>query len=196
MAIRNIVVLPYDKKWQQDFLAIKKELAVALGMVSEQEELALSTEQEDGTPGMVSEHRPLALAIEHVGSTSVEGLAAKPIIDIDVVVASCDVEAAIQALAGIGYNHEGNLGIPGREAFGYSGKEHLREHHLYLCPEDSPELKRHLAFRDYLREHPQAVEEYSRIKLEAAALFPHDIDGYINHKSPVIERIYKELGLK
>ena len=66
---------------------------------------------------------------------------------------------------------------------------------MYLCPEDSPELKRHLAFRDYLREHPQAVEEYSRIKLEAAALFPHDIDGYINHKSPVIERIYKELGL-
>ena len=196
MAIRNIVVLPSDKKWQQDFLAIKKELAAALGMAPEQEELALSTEQEDGTPGMVSEHRPLALAIEHVGSTSVEGLAAKPIIDIDVVVASCDVEAAIQALAGIGYNHEGNLGIPGREAFGYSGKEHLREHHLYLCPEDSPELKRHLAFRDYLREHPQAVEEYSRIKLEAAALFPHDIDGYINHKSPVIERIYKELGLK
>lgn len=175
MATRNIVVLPYDKKWQQDFLDIKKELVAALGMVSEQ--------------------RSLALAIEHVGSTSVEGLAAKPIIDIDVVVRASDVQAAIQALAGIGYNHEGNLGIPGREAFGYSGKEHLREHHLYLSPENSLELKRHLAFRNYLRTHPQAVEEYSRIKLEAAALFPHDIDSYINHKSPVIEKIYKEIGL-
>ena len=173
MAIRNIVVLPYDQKWQQDFLDIKKELAEALGIVPE----------------------GLALAIEHVGSTSVPGLSAKPIIDIDVVVKACDVEATIHALAVIGYNHEGNLGIPGREAFGYSDKEHLQEHHLYLCPEDSPELKRHLAFRDYLREHPQAVEEYSCIKLEAAKLFPHDIDGYINHKSPVIEKIYKEIGL-
>ena len=173
MTTRNIVVLPYDQKWQQDFLDIKKELAEALGIVPE----------------------GLSLAIEHVGSTSVPGLSAKPIIDIDVVVRESDVQAAIQALAGIGYNHKGNLGIPGREAFGYSGKEHLREHHLYLCPEDSPELKRHLAFRDYLRTHPQAVEEYSKIKLEAAKLFPHNIDGYINHKSPVIEKIYKELGL-
>ena len=173
MTTRNIVVLPYDQKWQQDFLDIKKELAAALGLSPE----------------------GLALAIEHVGSTSVPGLSAKPIIDIDVVVRAGDVQAAIQALAGIGYNHEGNLGVPGREAFGYSGKEHLQEHHLYLCPEDSPELKRHLAFRNYLREHPQSVEEYSNIKLEAAALFPHDIDGYINHKSPVIEKIYKERGI-
>ena len=182
MTTRNIVVLPYDKKWQQDFLDIKKELAAALGMAL-------------GTSVAISEKRPLALAIEHVGSTSVPGLSAKPIIDIDVVVRAGDVQAAIQALAGIGYNHEGNLGIPGREAFGYSGKKHLQEHHLYLCPEDSPELKRHLAFRDYLRTHPLAVEEYSRIKLEAAKLFPHDIDDYINYKSPVIEKIYKEIGI-
>jgi len=173
MTTRNIVVLPYDQKWQQDFLDIKNELVAALEISPE--------------------HGSLALAIEHVGSTSVPGLFAKPIIDIDVVAKACDVEAAIQALAGIGYNHEGNLGIPGREAFGYSGKDHLRQHHLYLCPEDSPELKRHLAFRDYLRTHPLAVEEYSHIKLEAARLFPHDIDGYINHKSPVIEKIYKEI---
>ena len=173
MTTRNIVVLPYDQKWQQDFLDIKNELVAALEISPE--------------------HGSLALAIEHVGSTSVPGLSAKQIIDIDIVAKACDVEAAIQALAGIGYNHEGNLGIPGREAFGYSGKEHLRQHHLYLCQEDSPELKRHLAFRDYLRTHPLAVEEYSHIKLEAARLFPHDIDGYINYKSPVIEKIYKEI---
>ena len=169
MATRHIEVLPYDEKWKQAFLDIKAELEPALGS--------------------------LALSIEHVGSTSVEGLAAKPIIDIDVVVGKGDVEAAIKALALIGYNHEGNCGIEGREAFKYSGKEHLMNHHLYVCPEDSRELKRHVSFRDYLRSHPQAVREYSLIKEEAARLYPSDIDSYINHKSPVIERIYKELGL-
>ena len=74
-------------------------------------------------------------------------------------------------------------------------KEHLMEHHLYVCAADCPELKRHLTFRDYLRAHPEAVEEYSRVKQEGAALYPHDIDSYIGHKSPFIEKIYKEAGL-
>ncbi len=173
MAIRNIVVLPYDEKWKQDFLDIKKELTEALGIAPE----------------------GLALAIEHVGSTSVEGLCAKPIIDIDVVVNPEDLETAIKSLARIGYTHKGNCGIEGREAFDYSGKEHLMDHHLYVCPKDSRELKRHISFRDYLRTHPEAVKAYSEIKLEAAKLYPHDIDSYINHKSKVIEKIYKELGL-
>jgi GrpB-like predicted nucleotidyltransferase (UPF0157 family) len=105
------------------------------------------------------------------------------------------LDEVVSRLAKIGYQHEGNLGIAGREAFGYEGKEHLKEHHLYVCPEDSPELKRHIAFRDYLRSHPDAAQEYSRIKEEAASLYPYDIDQYIGHKSPVIEKIYKEIGL-
>ncbi len=137
----------------------------------------------------------LSLSVEHVGSTSVAGLSAKPIIDIDVVVRPGDLAAAIKALAGIGYSHEGNLGIEGRDAFRYSGKDHLMNHHLYVCPEDSPELKRHIAFREYLRAHPEAVREYSRIKEEAAELHPADIDAYIRHKAPVIEKIYREAGL-
>ena len=169
MTTRNIIVLPYDEKWQQDFLDIKSELAAALGT--------------------------LALSIEHVGSTSVPGLTAKPIIDIDVVVRKADLESAIKALATIGYEHEGNGGIEGREMFKYTGKEHLMDHHLYVCPEDSRELKRHVLFRDYLLSHPDAVQAYSQIKKEAAELYPHDIDSYINHKGTVIEKIYKELGL-
>ncbi len=169
MTTRNIVVLPYDEKWKQAFLDIKSELAAALGL--------------------------LALSIEHVGSTSVPGLAAKPIIDIDVVVRKTNLESAIKALATIGYEHEGNGGIEGREMFKYSGKEHLMDHHLYVCPEDSSELKRHVLFRDYLLSHPDAVQAYSQIKKEAAELYPHDIDSYINHKGTVIEKIYKELGL-
>lgn len=169
MGKKHIVVQPYDESWPADFEKIKAEISAALGGV--------------------------AVAIEHVGSTSVKGLAAKPIIDLDVVVKDAEVPKAVEQLAKIGYIHEGNLGIEGREAFHYDGKEHLKPHHLYVCPESSLELKRHIAFRDYLRSHPEAVQEYSAIKIEAAKLFPDDIDSYIAHKSPVIEKLYKEIGL-
>ena len=62
-------------------------------------------------------------------------------------------------------------------------------------PADAAELKRHVAFRDYLRSHPEAVREYSRIKAEGAKLYPHDIDAYIEHKSSLIESIYREIGV-
>ena len=136
----------------------------------------------------------LAIGIEHVGSTSVEGLSAKPIIDIDVVIEDYTVlEEVVSALGAIGYRHERNLGIPGREAFKYDGKDHLRKHHLYVCPADSPELKRHVSFRDYLRTHSDAVREYSHIKEEGAKRYPNDIERYIEHKSPFIETIYAKL---
>ena len=167
---KHVVVMPYDEAWKTDFIRIRDELSAALG--------------------------DLAMRIEHVGSTSVEGLSAKPIIDIDVVIEDRGkLEAVISALGGIGYYHEGDNGIPGREAFGYDGKEHLRTHHLYVCAQDADELRRHTLFRDYLRAHPDAVREYSRIKEEGAALFPYDIDRYIEHKSPFIEGIYRKIGI-
>ena len=122
MITKHVVVLPYDKHWARDFCEIKSEIQEALDQ--------------------------LALAIEHVGSTSVHGLSAKPIIDIDVVIKDYSMlDAVISALERIDYHHEGNLGIAGREAFKYEGKTHLRKHHLYVCPRDSEELKRHIAFR-------------------------------------------------
>ncbi|MBQ6016669.1 MAG: GrpB family protein [Clostridiales bacterium] len=167
---KHVVVMPYDVKWKQAFTNIKSELEAVLGN--------------------------LALRIKHVGSTSVEGLSAKPVIDIDVVIKDTSIlEPVISALAKIGYRHEGDLGIPGREAFKYEGKEHLMKHHLYVCAKDSDELKRHLAFRDYLRSHPEAVKEYSRVKTEGAELYPYDIDKYIEHKSPFIEEIYAKINL-
>ena len=168
---KHVVVEPYDEAWKNDFLAIRDELNAVL----------------DG----------LVLRIEHVGSTSVAGLSAKPIIDIDVVIEdrTC-LPGVVSALRSIGYTHEGNLGIPGREAFKYEDKSHLRSHHLYVCAQDSEELKRHIAFRDYLRSDPAAVAEYSRIKEEGAALYPWDIDKYIEYKSPFIELVYKRIGLE
>ena len=103
------------------------------------------------------------------------------------------LNAVISRLQDIGYQHEGDLGIKGREAFRYEGKDHLQKHHLYVCPQDSMELKRHIAFRDYLRTHPEAVLEYSRIKEKGAALYPYDIEKYIEYKAPFIEKIYREI---
>ena len=166
----KVMVLSYDAAWKNAFEAIRSESADALGA--------------------------LAIGIEHVGSTSVEGLSAKPCIDLDVVIRDrADLDAVVGRLGAIGYFHEGNLGIPGREAFGYTDKPHLMKHHLYVCSADSEELRRHLVFRDFLRSHPEAAAEYGEVKMRAAELFPNDIDGYIAYKSPCIEKWYRVCGL-
>ena len=166
----KVIVRPYDPTWRAAFEAIRAELEGVLG--------------------------DLILGIEHVGSTSVEGMSAKPCIDLDIVIRDYGVfEAVVAALGTVGYRHEGDLGIPGREAFAYTDKPHLYKHHLYVCPQNSAELHRHVTFRDYLRAHPEAVKEYSAVKEAAAALFPADIDGYMAHKSPCIEEMYRKCGL-
>ena len=166
MRTAKVIVLPYDAAWKTDFETIKAELEDALG--------------------------DLIVAVEHVGSTSVEGLSAKPCIDIDVVIPDYTVfDAVVERLMSIGYRHEGDLGIADREAFDYEDKAHLQKHHLYVCPVYSAELHRHLTFRNFLRSHPEAAQRYGRVKEEAAMLFPNDIDGYIQHKSPCIEEIYR-----
>ena len=171
MRTARVIVVPYDAAWKTEFEKIKKEIENALG--------------------------DLAICIEHVGSTAVEGLSAKPCIDIDVVIRDAsDLDATVAALARIGYVHEGDLGIKGREAFDYADKPHLMKHHLYVCAQGSAELLRHIVFRDFLRENSEAAEEYGRIKREAASLFPDDIERYIAYKSPCIERIYKTCALK
>lgn len=170
MKTRKVVVLPYDRAWKSAFEDIKAEIENALG--------------------------ELIIGIEHVGSTSVEGMSAKPCIDLDVVIEDYSVfNAVVAKLASIDYIHEGDLGIKDREAFKYSDKPHLMLHHLYVCPKDSEELRRHIAFRDYLRSNPEAVKKYSAVKEKAAELFPNDIDGYIKYKSPCIEELYKECEL-
>ncbi len=170
MGIKHVVVLPYDEAWGQKFIDIKTELQAVLG--------------------------DFALSIEHVGSTSVPGLAAKPVIDIDVVINEYSkLDKVITALGKIGYHHVGDQGIAGREVFKYDGKEHLLKHHLYVCAQDCEELKKHLALRDYLRSHPNAVQEYSRVKEEGAALYPYDMDRYIEYKTPFIKKIYEIIGV-
>ena len=171
---KSVTVVPYDPRWTEEFLKIRGELDAALAVLSP----------------------AVPYRIEHVGSTSVPGLSAKPVIDLDLAIPSMgDFEAVKGALEAAGYRHEGDLGIPAREAFGYADKPGLMRHHLYVCPENSPELNRHLTFRDRLRAHPAEAEEYGRIKTEAAARHPGDMDAYIAEKSPFIEKIYRRCGL-
>ena len=170
MQTKRVVVLPYDEKWKFAFEEIKNEIDAALG--------------------------DRILGIEHIGSTSVKGMSTKPCIDIDVIIKDYSVfDEIVEKLGAIGYIHEGNLGIKDREAFKYTNKPHLMTHHLYVCPEYSKELHRHVTFRDFLRQNTEAVRKYSLVKEQAAELFPNSIDKYIEHKTPCIEELYSLCGL-
>lgn len=170
MKTKEVIVVPYNPLWKEAFLAIKEELDRVLFSYTQK--------------------------IEHVGSTSVEGLYSKPIIDIDIIIKREDFDHVKKELESIGYHHEGDLGICDREAFKYENKSHLMKHHLYVCPEDSMEYKRHLAFRDYLRSHPADRNHYGLLKVEIAKKYPHDIDRYIEEKSPLISSIYQKIGMQ
>lgn len=146
---------------------------------------ALFCELRDALPAGL---RMCARSIEHVGSTAVPGLAAKPIIDIDVVVADeADVAEAIAMLAAAGYPHKGDAGVPGREAF--DQPPHLPEHHLYLCVEGAGPLVAHLRLRDHLRANPGTAREYAALKRELTAAYGDDREGYTEAKTVFIERV-------
>ena len=134
-----------------------------------------------------------AISIEHIGSTSVPGLAAKPIVDITVIVATGgQVPVAIERLAALGYVHQGDLGVEGREAF--ESPRGLPAHNLYVCPRNSPGLENHLTVRDYLRTHAEAARSYGDLKKRLAGQFRHDIDGYVAGKTDAIIEMLRGSG--
>ncbi|MEO0770595.1 MAG: GrpB family protein [Cyanobacteria bacterium J06649_4] len=162
--MREIKVVDYDSEWATTFEALKSRIWPAIQSV--------------------------ALGIEHVGSTSVPGLAAKPIIDIDIIIASeAELPVVIERLAQLGYQHRGDLGIEGREAF--FAPVDLAAHHLYVCTQDSVALKNHLAVRDYLKLHPEKIQQYSELKKHLAQRFPNDIDSYIEGKTDFLLEILR-----
>ncbi len=130
----------------------------------------------------------LKVKIEHIGSTAVPGLAAKPIIDIDIIYnKSSDFEYIKNKLAIIGYYHNGNQDATGREVFKRSGKiddEVLDKiaHHLYVCRYDCAELHRHILFRNYLRKYAIAREFYEHLKYEIAKEVKNDRKLYASNK--------------
>jgi GrpB-like predicted nucleotidyltransferase (UPF0157 family) len=137
----------------------------------------------------------LALRIEHIGSTAVSGLAAKPIIDLDVVIGTvADLPAITTRLRTLGYQPEGDLGIPGREAF--TTPPGAPSHHLYVCARDSRELARHLAFRDFLRSHPDVADVYAELKRSLASQFRDGKTDYAEAKAAFIEQALATSGVK
>lgn len=173
MSLNNtsIEIFEYDKEWVIIFLELENVLKETLG--------------------------DLILRIEHVGSTSVRGLGAKPIIDIDIVIDSNNkLTEVINHLTSLGYIHEGDLGVEGREAFARKDEyvpwikeqKSWMKHHLYVCTKDSDQLKKHIKFRDYLRNHPEAVIEYEKLKKELAKNAKSRLE-YTDGKSEFILRI-------
>jgi len=134
----------------------------------------------------------LLLEIHHIGSTSVNGLKAKPIIDIMPVVKDIEaVDLYNGSFEALGYEGLGEFGIPGRRYF-RKGGEH-RTHQIHIFEQSNHiDIERHLAVRDYLRTHPVAANEYGALKSELAMKYPDDIEGYCDGKDAFVKRMEQE----
>jgi GrpB-like predicted nucleotidyltransferase (UPF0157 family) len=143
-----MLILPYNPEWIRNFEMIKEKLAAPLS--------------------------GLYVAIEHIGSTAVPGLAAKPIIDIDMIYNEpADFILIKNSLESMGYYHNGDQDVEGREVFKRAKKTEDEildniPHHLYVCRYDCAELHRHLLFRDHLKKHETARKYYQSLKYDIA----------------------------
>lgn len=157
-----VVIVPYDAAWPATFAALRDRIAPVLG--------------------------ELAVGIEHVGSTAVPGLDAKPIIDIDVVIRHADdLPAVTERLVTLGYTDLGDLGIIGREAF--RATPELSRHHLYVCAAGSSTLQAHLTLRDALRLDPEIRSAYATLKRDLVKRYPSERDAYAEGKSIFITSV-------
>lgn len=162
----DVIVLDYDPNWPRLFETLRSSI---WGAISD-----------------------IAISIEHVGSTAVPGLAAKPIIDIDVVVPEVAVRVGIARLEALGYLHRGDCGVPKREAF--RSPAGSAPHHLYLCATTSVALANHLAIRDHLRANPSVARAYGDLKQRLAREFAVDRIGYVEAKTDFLVAILREVG--
>lgn len=163
--VRKVEVTPYDSTWPQRYEAE----AARIGRIFGSE----------------------ILAIDHIGSTSVPGLAAKPVVDILVSVRSIErIDLYNASMEAIGYEARGENGIPGRRYFQKGG--HLRTHHVHMFQAGNAEIERHLTFRDYLRAHPDKAAAYGALKSELSILHPNDIEAYIRDKNDFVRTLDAE----
>ena len=161
-----IVVVEYDCEWPIVFESLRAKLAGALG--------------------------DIAASIEHVGSTAVPNLAAKPTIDINVILPSSDhLPEAIRRLATIGYVHEGDLGVTGRHAFAVPPGYAPHHHHLYVGAPGNRAMLEHVVFRDHLRNHPEVAQAYGELKRALAQRFRNDRNGYTNAKAEFVNAVLR-----
>jgi GrpB-like predicted nucleotidyltransferase (UPF0157 family) len=160
----KVELAPYSAKWIELFAAEQESLQSALG--------------------------DLVLEIQHIGSTAIPGMAAKPIIDIAATIPNIDeIEKCVQPLEGVGYEHKGEYGLPGRHFF-IKGKPST--HHLHIVEKGSHHWDLWLLFRDYLIEHDVPADKYSEMKQRLADKFASDRSAYTANKGDFIRKVLEE----
>ena len=164
-----VEVVPYNHEWKNWFLELRSQIWTQVS--------------------------DLVLDIVHVGSTSIEGMSAKPIIDIDIIVKDMDDFDEIKfRLTRLGYNHVGDLGIKGREAFDLD-YQHKYKHNLYLCTVDSIAYKNHILLKKHLTENPDSFKRYNELKLGLAKT-SNTRENYWKAKTELILEFLMKEGLE
>lgn len=163
--MRKVEVTPYVSEWITTFNIEAERLQLIFGME--------------------------ALNVYHIGSTSVSGLSAKPVIDILIEVRNINnVDSFNKDMEELGYEVKGENGIEGRRYFQKGGNN--RTHHVHVFQQGNPAVERHVAFRDYLRAHPKEAARYGQWKQTLASRFPYDIEAYIDGKNDLVLEIEKK----
>jgi GrpB-like predicted nucleotidyltransferase (UPF0157 family) len=164
---RIVEIVPYNSVWEQNF----KDEATKIKKIFKQ----------------------IFVDIHHIGSTAIPLVKAKPIIDIMVEVKDINkVDRYNNKMEESGYEVLGEFGIPKRRFFQKGGNN--RTHHVHIFEKGSPQIKRHIDFRDYLIAHPTIAREYSLLKEKLAKKYHYDIDKYQEGKESFIKKIDKSLG--
>jgi len=162
-----IIVVDYNANWSSQYEQEKQQVLLALG--------------------------DTVTNIQHIGSTSVPGLAAKPVIDMLLGLKQIPpLSTQVSSLEAIGYSYHGELGIPGRY---YFRKGMPRTHQIHAVLVNSEFWQRHILFRDFLRNHPQAAQRYANLKRKLAQKFRCDRTSYTDSKTPLIEQLLIEAKL-
>ncbi|MYL32657.1 GrpB family protein [Pontibacillus yanchengensis] len=154
--MRKVEIVPYKSEWKKEFIKEKNLLSPIFSTLHSR--------------------------IHHIGSTSVPGLAAKPIIDILIEVFDInEVDQLSYGMAVLGYEAKGEHGIPKRRFF-FKNENGRRTHHIHVFERDTEDVIRHLCFRNYLVAHPEKSQEYMELKERLAEAYPENIDAYMDGK--------------
>ncbi len=162
----RVRMVPHDPNWRQEFRQEAGRISAAAGSN--------------------------AVAVHHVGSTAIPGIYAKPVIDLLLVIQDlAALDEKQLEMEALGYEARGEYGIAGRRFFRRDDKHGDRTHQVHAFEDGSPQIARHLAFRDYMIAHPETAQEYSDLKRELAAKHPEDIEAYMDGKDEFIQEVDK-----
>ena len=163
----KVEVVPHNPQWKQEFNSESQKIQKILA--------------------------DNVVIIHHIGSTAIPNIYAKPVIDFLIEVKNINlISQQTPAMEKLGYEAMGEFGLVGRRYFRKENPSGIRTHHVHIYQINSPEIKRHLAFRDYMLAHTQDAEQYSQLKQELARKYPNDIESYMDGKDEFVKRMEKK----